>query len=425
MRKKIFSLPAGILLVSLVLLSLQNCVKDKCVQYYTAWEPVYKTKVQAKADIKSNAPKNIERPGKIYIKGNYIFLNEIDKGVHVIDNSNPSSPRNIAFIDIPGSIDIAVKGSTLYSDFYMDLVAIDISDPLHIAVGKFVDNFFPERTWNMGFHPDSSMVVVDWIKKEKDIAVECGGNIDIIGGNIKDNLLFLPAQMGSGGVQTMSSASPFGMGGSMASMAIMNDYLYAVSGISLNILSINNPNNPVYANTVQVGGGLETLYPFKNNLFIGSSAGMFVYDVTNPVSPAGLGSFAHLRACDPVVADNNNAFVTLRSGVRCAGYSDQLDVLDITNIMHPVLLKTYPMANPRGLSKDGNILIICDGAAGLKFYDASNINALALKNTIKGPSMNDVIAMNGRALVVTSDGLYQYDYSNLTNIRLLSRISVR
>jgi hypothetical protein len=37
---------------------------------------------------------------------------------------------------------------------------------------------------------------------------------------------------------------------------------------------------------------------------------------------------------------------------------------------------------------------------------------------------NDVIAWNNNALVVTKDGLYQYDYSNLNNIHLSSKLTI-
>ena len=36
----------------------------------------------------------------------------------------------------------------------------------------------------------------------------------------------------------------------------------------------------------------------------------------------------------------------------------------------------------------------------------------------------DVVAYNNIALVVAKDGLYQYDYSTLNDIRLLSRIGI-
>jgi len=76
------------------------------------------------------------------------------------------------------------------------------------------------------------------------------------------------------------------------------------------------------------------------------------------------------------------------------------------------------------LSKDGSTLFICDGQAGLKIYNASDVMNLQLVKQIGNLETYDVIAMNGNALVIAKDGLYQYDYSNLSNIRLLSKITV-
>jgi hypothetical protein len=83
------------------------------------------------------------------------------------------------------------------------------------------------------------------------------------------------------------------------------------------------------------------------------------------------------------------------------------------------------MKNPHGLSKDGNTLIICDGADGLKFYNASDPNNISLQKTISGFKAYDVIASNGWALVVGNDGLYQYDYSSISNISLISKMTVK
>ena len=83
------------------------------------------------------------------------------------------------------------------------------------------------------------------------------------------------------------------------------------------------------------------------------------------------------------------------------------------------------MNNPHGLSKDGTTLIICDGKAGLKFYNAADVNNITLLKTISGIDTYDVIAQNGWALVVAGDGLYQYDYSSLGDIKLLSKLTVQ
>jgi hypothetical protein len=76
-----------------LLFVFNSCVKDSCTRRYVYWEPVYRTKDEVRANIKNNPVSEIESPGKIYIRGNYIFLNELDRGIHVIDNSNRSAPR--------------------------------------------------------------------------------------------------------------------------------------------------------------------------------------------------------------------------------------------------------------------------------------------------------------------------------------------
>jgi len=89
----------------------------------------------------------IVNPGKIYYKDNYIYLNEKFKGIHVIDISNPASPERIAFINIPGCIDIAIKNNSLFADNAIDLVSIDLSDRVQsLNVSKRVKNVFSEST---------------------------------------------------------------------------------------------------------------------------------------------------------------------------------------------------------------------------------------------------------------------------------------
>src|SRR5688500_2142195 len=124
MKKIIYT--TSTLLFLLVLMLQTGCKKDTCsnIHTYTYYQPVYKTAAAVRANIKSNAPRAVQNPGKIYIKGSYIFLNELNKGIHVINNANPAAPVNVAFIDLPGNVDIAVKENTLYADFYTDLVAI-------------------------------------------------------------------------------------------------------------------------------------------------------------------------------------------------------------------------------------------------------------------------------------------------------------
>jgi len=396
-----------------------GCFKDKLTRTYSILTPVYDTKVNVVANIKSNTPITVKQPGKIYLYGKYIFLNEIDKGVHIIDNGNPSSPINVAFINIPGNVDIAVKGNTLYADFYADLLAIDITNPLQAKMEKLLPDIFPDRKYSNGFIPDPSMIIVDWLKKDTTVEVDRNGGI--FGGWGCAACSFL---MSGTADATKSMTSAPGIAGSMSRFAVVNDFMYAVNQSTLQTISVSSANNPQLVKSDNMGWDIETIFPFKDKLFIGSSTGMFIYNIANPSSPERQGNFSHATACDPVIADDDYAFVTLRAGSRCTGNSNQLDIVDVQNVLYPTLVKTYQLTNPFGLAKDGNYLFICDGIDGLKVYDASSVTNLKLLKHLPGMETFDVIAWNKRLLLVTDKGLRQYDYSDIGNIRLLSTISV-
>ena len=96
-----------------------------------------------KKSVKVTSSEDIVKPGKIYFKDHYIFINESLKGIHVIDNSNPSDPQFVSFIEIPGNADMAIKDSILFADSFTDLVALNISDIHNITEVGRVDSIFP------------------------------------------------------------------------------------------------------------------------------------------------------------------------------------------------------------------------------------------------------------------------------------------
>ena len=87
---------------------------------------------------------------------------------------------------------------------------------------------------------------------------------------------------------------------------------------------------------------------------------------------------------------------------------------------------TVQMTNPHGLGKDGNTLFICDGTAGLKVFDATNPTTISTTPVVTffNIQATDVIPFNNKLLMIGDDGLYQYDYTNVQNISLLSKIVV-
>jgi hypothetical protein len=403
-------------------LFLQGCLKDNCTRTFTIYRPVYQSKQQVRNNIKSNTPRTIQHAGKITLLGSTIFLNEVDKGIHVIDNSNPSQPRNISFIEIPGNVDIAVKGNILYADLYNELVTLDVSNPLNVLVKKITVNAFPNRNYPGAFAADTSRYIVDWIAKDTTVETQCNNNQFF-----RTDRAFIASSAGANvlSATNINAAAANGINGSMARFALLNNYLYTVSNSDLKVFDISNVINPVQTNTISIGWGIETIYPFKNNLFIGSTTGMFIYGTQNPAAPNRLGAFAHAFACDPVIADDKYAYVTLRGGTNCRNANlNQLDVINVENLQTPFLLRSYTMSGPLGLAKDNDLLFVCDGKEGLRVFNASQPLDLKQIKQIKNIETYDVIAWNGHAIVVTKDALVQFDYSNANNIIETSRISI-
>ncbi|MBA3899833.1 MAG: hypothetical protein H0X62_06425 [Bacteroidetes bacterium] len=380
--------------------------------------PVYMDYQELRSSVKSSPAQTLEKPGKIFYKGNYIFINEMEKGIHIINNSNPSSPQTISFINIPGNVDLAIKNNTLYADSYVDMVAIDISNPEAVKVVKRLENIFPYNDKGT-FKADSTKGIVIATKEEMVTdEVPCNG------GNQHIDERGFTADGGSWTSLGANVPSNQGKGGSMARLTIMQGYLYYVDDNDMHLININNETSPVYFQKVNVGVEIETIFPYENKLFIGSRTGMYIYDNSNPSNPVQLSVYSHIRNCDPVVVQGNTAYVTLRTGTACQGWTNQLDVVDVTDLRNPKALATYIMKNPHGLSIHKDVLLICDGKDGLKMFDANDPMNVTLKSHKPGFDAFDVIQLPNIAMVIGPDGLYQYSYTQNFELQQLSKIPI-
>lgn len=143
------------------------------------YKPVYESEVQN--GIKSEDPRDLSNPGKIYFAYDRIYINEREEGVHIIDNTDPKNPQKVKFIAIPGNIDIAVKGNVLYADNFSDLVAIDISDlndvkELYRYKGAYhvEENAYPPYTNVFFFCAEKEKGnVAKWVKAEYSDEAKC------------------------------------------------------------------------------------------------------------------------------------------------------------------------------------------------------------------------------------------------------------
>ena len=211
----------------------------------------------------------------------------------------------------------------------------------------------------------------------------------------------------------------------MARFGIVGNVLYTLTGDKIRLFDISVSSNPSEKSTILLGTGVETIFPYQDKLFFGSTTGMLIYDNTDPFAPKYLSRYNHIMSCDPVAVDGNYAYVTLRSGTRCHNYVNTLDIVDLSDLSNPKLAHSYSMTNPHGLGIDNHTLFLCDGNAGLKIYDVSSPLTLVVKAEYKNINTFDVIPNNRTLVMVGDSGIYQYDYSNLNSITLESQIKVK
>lgn len=414
---------------------LSGC-EDDCNSklFYLNYEPIYLTSDSVRNSFAIKEPQVLSYPGKIYLLGDYLFINELGQGIHIIDNSNNENPKNIGFINIMGNFDMAAKGNILYADNYADLLAIDISNLSDIKIAKRIEGVF-EEYYYFDYISDVGEAMILTYNQVPDTVwyddPDCGGVMPTFlkGGGGPDIAFGGMAMEDMSAVNSAvlpPSVSTAGVGGSMARFTIVNDNLYTVGSYTLRNFDISNLIEPQQLNTIDIGWGIETIFPYKNNLFIGAQNGMHIYDISNRNDPKYMSTFAHVTSCDPVVVNDTIAYVTLRSGNECQGFTNQLDIIDIKNLYNPQLIVTYQMQNPHGLGIDGDALFICEGMYGLKIFNASDIYTIDENLIHHYTEMDafDVIPYNNTLMMIGQDGLYQYDYTDLDDIKFLSQIDI-
>lgn len=401
------------------LFALPACLRDKCAttRTYVRHDPIYKTAAECRVGMQVQAPRPLAKPGKIYYFDHYLLINELREGIHVVDNSDPANPTPVAFWSIPGNVDMAVRGNYLYADQYIDLLTIDISNLLNPQAlcrrehAFALYGFDPQRGWLVGY--DATEVTEEiscndarwengWLLAESGAVL-----VDIAFDGAESNV-----------------SLPAGVAGSYARFGLYDQYLYTVDNNSLKSWSLSAPDCPARTDSIWIGWNIETIFPWNDRLFVGSQSGVFIFNNSNPQRPVLETTFWHATGCDPVVCDDENAYVTIHDGTTCNGTLNQLEVIGIGNLPSTSLLRTYPMERPFGLSVRGDYLYLCDD--GLKIFDKTDPADLRQVAHLKNQTTYDVIALPGDLLLVIGDGgFYQFDVSDPTDPRQISRILVQ
>lgn len=392
------------LLTVLCLLILAGCSpNDRTYRLvsYTVGKPITISFAELRASIEVQEPQPVVESGKMYRYGDYIFVNENNEGIHVIKGLDEERLQKVKFIKIPGNKDISVRDGFLYADSYVDLVVFDISDINNIQLVNTLENVFPNFYFNFIDGADwfdyagvnfENEIIIDWeLVRESHVERVYSDFFE------------------SGGV-TGVGAVDIGSGGSLARFKIVGDYLYAVDQANLNVFEISNLSEPISIGSEYVGRQIETIFNKDEYLYIGSAGGLHIYDIQTPEDPEWVSSLDHILGCDPVVVQDDYAYVTIRGGNICGQEISQLEVINVSDKTNPIRETIMDMVEPYGLGVRNESLYVSDGAAGLKLFNIADPQAIFLEDQFEDVHILDIIPLEDKLLMVGDNTLYIYHY---------------
>lgn len=235
-------------------------------------------------------------------------------------------------------------------------------------------------------------------------------------------ILFFSCEKDSNSTAAPEYNSGTGTGGSLARFTIVGKHLYIADHSMVNIYDISDPASPVLFDTEDVGFGVETIFPYKDKIFIGSRDGMYIYGFNRYGFFGKIGEARHVRSCDPVVANDTAAYVTLRSGNACGVGEDGLYIYDIKEVDKPVQQSLLRISQPLGLGLKDTVVFVCRMQDGLTLVNVKDPSDPKEMYTIKEADYRDVIPYDDLLICYVSTGLLLYDISNLEEIKQVGHV---
>jgi len=398
---------------------------------YKINEPIFVSSDVFRKPVKvSKDVQTITSVGKICFYNDYIYMSEPEKGIYIIDNRDAANPAIIGFIELLGNADISVRDNKLYADSYVDLVWFNISDPANPTFVGRIENAFPTALpviengfgfdYNKCFPANGTdSVVVGWTLTTRTESFDSytGGWFWDWGGPVAVDDV---ASVGG------SSESSTGINGSMSKFALYDDKLYTVTNDYMTIFDLAAENPTKVSDNLYVGWNVETLFSYKDNMFMGTPTGMIIYSVSDPLNPVYKSSISHALGCDPVVVYNDFAYITVRSGNACGQNTNSLIIVDVSDVSNPKPIVTYSdLSGPKGLGISDDKLFLCDD--GLKIYNLATPKTIMDNQIVHITDLHDaydLIPHNSLLIAIAADGLYQYSFANGNNVQLLSRMPI-
>jgi len=366
----------------------------------------------------------IFNPGKIFIGDEFILIGEEDEGIHVLDNTDRNNPVQTSFINIPGNKEYYVDNNTIYAESYYDMLKIDISNPNQPQLISRSKNAIQAPLLN-----EDGLAITSFDFETKTIMLD--QNDDFYQEIVDDQIVYYDFALNvipESAVPTSFAGNSNGKGGTVNRVAKYEGYVYLISNDIITVINDNNFDNDVTKIPSEIDD-METIYPYKDKLFIGSRSAMVIYDVSTPNQPRKEYDFEHVTSCDPVLPHGDAAYVTLRSGQwdNCPGTMNALITIDISDLDNPRQASEVTMSSPYGMIVIGNQLYVGEGKNGLSVFNINDANNPEFQRNYDDVESYDIItdpSDDNILFIAGPDGLSQFIINADQSLDLQSTIQM-
>jgi len=232
---------------------------------YLVNEPLFmSTETFRKSVVVSPEPQSINNNGKMCFYEEYIFITETGKGIHIVNNSNPSQPQNVGFIELLGNADLVIRNGKLYADALIDLVWFDISDPTNPKLEGRLENVFSKYLplpmtgndypidYDLCYSTDAyKSVIVGWKVRKRTETVTQERDRWWRGGSS----LYKESPISN----VVSNTGSVGINSSMSRFSLYKDYLYSVINNNVSIIDLSGNKPKKVAEDVYISGNMAQI----------------------------------------------------------------------------------------------------------------------------------------------------------------------
>lgn len=362
------------------------------------------------------APRPISDIGKVFYGTDIILIGERNKGIHIINNANRNIPTKPSFLSIPYCNEFFVDGNFLYAESHYDILKIDISNKSNPILVHRAKNAISQPIKN---NEGKTLVGFTYQFVHESFKLNSAEELALR----KSNTLYFDYSnnlIPSGKVPPSFVSSSAKNKGTMSRMEVADGYLNLITSSQLYTYDISG-GSIISTKKQTIGNDLETIYHEDNKLFIGSKSSMTILNNNNPSEPYVLSSYWHEVSCDPVLPNDDIAYLTLRSvqDEGCSGGTvNLLKVIDISNPSSPSNITDVTMRSPYGMTISNDHLFIGEGANGITVMDITNPNnpteifntsSFKTYDVIKHPNDSDII------LVISDNDVKQLSFDESSN----------